>query len=114
VFEHHTGEITPQQLEGYLLELAGGTLTHDQVFDSNGHGAVMFSDRAIPLDFLSITGPRRDFLRGSGLKPYLATPCGDMMLAGCFGLARACANHMPDSAGAIDRALRGQGGKSLW
>ena len=114
VFEHHTGEITPQQLEGYLLELAGGTLTHDQVFDSNGHGAVMFSDRAIPLDFLSITGPRRDFLRNSGLKPYLATPCGDMMLAGCFGLARACANHMPDSAGAIDRALRGQGGKSLW
>ena len=114
VFEHHTGEINPQQLEGYLLDLAGGRLTHEQIFDSNGHGAVMFSDQAVSLDFLSITGPRRDFLRGSSLKPYPATPCGDMMLAGCFGLVRACADQLPDWAEAIDQALRGQGGKSLW
>jgi uncharacterized protein (DUF1786 family) len=114
VFEHHTGEISPAQLEGYLRHLAQGDLTHAEIFDSNGHGAVMFADHAIPLDFLSITGPRRNFLGRSALKPYLATPCGDMMLAGSYGLVRACAGVIPEWAEPIDRALAGQGGKSLW
>ncbi|MFQ5611884.1 MAG: DUF1786 domain-containing protein [Anaerolineae bacterium] len=114
VFEHHTGEISPQQLEGFLVRLARGDLTHADVFDSNGHGAVMFKAGAIPLDFLSITGPRRNFLRGSALNPYLAAPFGDMMLAGAFGLVRACAAVFPDGSAAIGAALDGQGGKSLW
>ncbi|NJN99022.1 MAG: DUF1786 domain-containing protein, partial [Anaerolineales bacterium] len=114
VFEHHTGEITPAQLEGYLRRLAQGNLSHAEIFNSNGHGAVMFTNHAIPLDFLSITGPRRNFLRGSVLNPYPATPCGDMMLAGSFGLVRAYTSIKPDWAEAIDQALGGQGGKSLW
>jgi uncharacterized protein (DUF1786 family) len=114
VFEHHTGEITASQLEGYLRHLAQGDLTHAEIFDSNGHGAVMFASHPIPLDFLSITGPRRNFLRRSTLNPYLATPFGDMMLAGSFGLVRACARVIPEWAEPIDRALAGQGGKSLW
>jgi uncharacterized protein (DUF1786 family) len=114
VFEHHTGEITPQQLEGYLRHLAQGDLTHAEIFDSNGHGAVMFARHAVPLDFLSVTGPRRNFLRSSTLHPYLATPFGDMMLAGSFGLVRACARLMPGWTGAIEAALAGQGGKALW
>ncbi len=114
VFEHHTGEITPQQLEGYLAHLAQGDLTHAEIFDSNGHGAVMFASQPIQLDFLSITGPRRNFLYGSALKPYQATPFGDMMLAGSYGLVRACATLKPEWAEAIDTALAGQGGKSLW
>jgi uncharacterized protein (DUF1786 family) len=114
VFEHHTGEITVQQLEGYLIQLAQGSLTHNEVFDSNGHGAVMFETHSIPLDFLSITGPRRNFLRGSSLTVYLATPFGDMMLTGSYGLIRACTTVLPDWAEVIDTALNGQGGKSLW
>jgi uncharacterized protein (DUF1786 family) len=114
VFEHHTGEITPQQLERYLVDLARGSLTHDDIFDSNGHGAVMFETQPIPLDFLSITGPRRNFLRASRLNPYLATPFGDMMLTGSYGLVRACTAVLPDWAEAIDTALNGQAGKSLW
>ena len=114
VFEHHTGEITPAQFEHYLTQLAQGDLTHDEIFNSNGHGAVMFKTHPIPLDFLSITGPRRNFLRGSALNPYYATPFGDMMLAGSYGLVRACAALLPAWAGAIDAALGGQGGKSLW
>ena len=74
----------------------------------------MFETHAIPLNFLSITGPRRNFLHGSALNPYLATPFGDMMLAGSYGLVRAYASIMPEWAEAIDRALAGQGGKSLW
>lgn len=114
VFEHHTGEITPRQLEGYLRGLAQGDLTHTEIFDSNGHGAVMFARHAVPLDFLSVTGPRRSFLRGSTLTPYLATPFGDMMLAGSYGLVRACAALMPTWTEAIEAALAGQGGKALW
>ncbi|MBE7471907.1 MAG: pyruvate formate lyase-activating protein [Anaerolineae bacterium] len=114
VFEHHTGEITPAQLEGYLRRLAQGDLSHTEIFDSNGHGAVMFAHHAIPLEFLSITGPRRNFLRGSALNPYLATPFGDMMLAGSYGLIRAYTTVRPDWGEAIDQALQGQGGKSLW
>ena len=114
VFEHHTGEITPRQLEGYLTHLAQGDLTHDQIFDSNGHGAVMFTTDSIPLDFLSVTGPRRNFLQGSALKPYQAAPFGDMMLAGSYGLVRASAALLPDWTEAIEAALNGQGGKALW
>jgi len=114
VFEHHTGEITPFQLEEYLLHLAQGDLTHDQIFNSNGHGAVMFESYPVPLDFLSITGPRRNFLRNSKLEPYLAAPFGDMMLAGSYGLIRASAALLADWTGVIEAALDGCGDKSLW
>jgi uncharacterized protein (DUF1786 family) len=114
VFEHHTGEITPQQLAGYLIDLARGDLTHDAIFNSNGHGAVMFTTDPIPLDFLAITGPRRNFLHNSSLKPYPAAPFGDMMLTGSHGLVRAYTTVLPEWAETIDTALRGQGGKSLW
>lgn len=114
VFEHHTGEITPRQLESFLIHLAWGDLTHAEIFDSNGHGAIMFQTHRIPLDFLSVTGPRRNFLAASNLKPYQAVPFGDMMLAGSYGLVRAYADIVPDWDGPIARALTGQGGKSLW
>ena len=114
VFEHHTGEITPPQLEGFLTALAQGTLTHNEIFGSNGHGAVMFNSRPITPGVIAITGPRRNFLRGSALPLYPATPFGDMMLAGCYGLVRAAADLWPDWRAAIQTALAGQGGKSLW
>jgi len=55
--------------------------------------------------FLAVTGPRREMLRGSLLHPYEATPHGDMMLAGCFGLLRACADHEPAMAPFIEPSL---------
>jgi uncharacterized protein (DUF1786 family) len=114
VFEHHTGEITPPQLEGYLTHLAQGDLSHAEIFDSNGHGAVMFTTHAIPLNFLAVTGPRRNFLHGSPLNLYQATPGGDMMLAGSYGLVRAFAALRPAWAERVEVALRGQAGRSLW
>jgi hypothetical protein len=45
------------------------------------------------MPFLAVTGPRRALLRGSNLQSYEATPHGDMMLAGCYGLLRAFAEH---------------------
>lgn len=107
-FEHHTGEITRQQLEEMLVKLARATLTNNEVFNTSGHGALLLrapeeGSEAFP--FLAVTGPRRELLRGSALKPYEATPHGDMMIAGCFGLLRALADRRPELAPAVEPAL---------
>jgi hypothetical protein len=57
------------------------------------------------MPLLAVTGPRRELLRGSALAPYEAVPHGDMMLAGCFGLLRAVAARLPETAGAIAGVL---------
>jgi uncharacterized protein (DUF1786 family) len=105
VFEHHTGELKPMQLENFIAQLADGTLTHDAIFNSQGHGALLFDHSAIPLDFLAVVGPRRGVLLNSKYHPYFATPYGDMMLAGCYGLVRAYAALNPNLAGEINSAL---------
>jgi hypothetical protein len=56
-------------------------------------------------DLIAVTGPRRGLLAGSALRPYLAVPHGDMMMAGCWGLVRACTHLLPGAAEVIDRAL---------
>lgn len=116
VFEHHTGEIDVQQLETFLSRLAEGSLTHAQIFDSNGHGALLFRGEPIPLAsrYLAVTGPRRGMLRGSRFRPYFATPFGDMMLAGCYGLVRAYGDVVPEAGEIIGRALVGGNGSPLW
>jgi uncharacterized protein (DUF1786 family) len=108
IFEHHTGEITRPQLEEMLRKLAHGTLTNDEVFRTSGHGALILArpeNPDAPLPFLAVTGPRRELLRGSELKPYEATPHGDMMLSGNFGLLRALADQRADLAPGIEKAL---------
>jgi uncharacterized protein (DUF1786 family) len=111
IFEHHTGEIDRSHLEQMLRKLANGTLTNAEVFDTSGHGAFILDDghgngaNDAPLPFLAVTGPRRAMLRGSSLKPYEATPHGDMMLAGCFGLLRAFADRYPSMAREIEAVL---------
>ncbi len=108
IFEHHTGEIDRSHLEDMLIKLANGTLTNKEVFDTSGHGALILNGETAQKErfpFLAVTGPRRELLRGSALQPYEATPHGDMMLAGCFGLLRAFADHYPAMAGAIEGSL---------
>ena len=110
IFEHHTGEIDRAQLEQMLVKLANGTLTNEEVFNTSGHGALILDNAAQDdvhkgFPFLAVTGPRRQMLRGSVLHPYEATPHGDMMLAGCFGLLRALADHEPSMASLIEASL---------
>jgi uncharacterized protein (DUF1786 family) len=104
LFEHHTGLLDRAKLEGYLRELAAGTLSNECIFDDSGHGALTL-DTHTPATgeppFLAVTGPRRELIRGSTLAPYEATPHGDMMLAGCFGLLRAVATLDSDYTSAI-------------
>ncbi len=108
LFEHHTGELDRPKLEAYLEKLAAGTVTNDEVFADMGHGALVFEPpRRRPEETLvAVTGPRRGVLRGSRLRPYFAVPHGDMMLAGCFGLLRAFAEHYPPVREAWERALK--------
>jgi uncharacterized protein (DUF1786 family) len=121
VFEHHTGEIDLSKLEKLLHALADSTLKHEDVFNDMGHGALMYSQKRFEFgrdDFdIVVTGPRRSlFNRKStienrkSLRPYFATPFGDMMIAGCFGLLAATAEVMPNLAGPIHVSLQRVGG----
>ena len=122
VFEHHTGLIDRDKMEDLIRDFAGGTLTHDEIFGDHGHGALIYNPEPYDLDEgdfnVVVTGPRRNMLRGSTLRPYYAAPFGDMMLTGCFGLLAAAADTFPEMGEAIRKSLyRDQGeesGKLPW
>jgi uncharacterized protein (DUF1786 family) len=117
VFEHHTGLIDREKMEDLLIKFAGNVLTHEEIFGDHGHGAIIHDPTPFDLnegDFnIVVTGPRRNLLRGSNLRPYYAAPYGDMMLTGCFGLLAAIAESYPDMGETIKRSLyRNQGEES--
>ncbi|HEY7802769.1 MAG TPA: DUF1786 family protein [Dehalococcoidia bacterium] len=114
LYEHHTGELSREQIEDFTRRLLAGTLPHEDVFNSKGHGvfyATRTGDDAPPTDgtraqpIVAVTGPQRGKLRGSDLRPYFATPHGDMMISGCFGLLRAFGEVYPASRAQIEAAL---------
>jgi uncharacterized protein (DUF1786 family) len=88
VVEHHTESVDTAKLEGLVRGLIGGTITHDEVFADDGHGALVLEGyrAAAPFAFIAITGPNRRLAKGLGW--YEAAPHGAMMLSGCFGLVR--------------------------
>ena len=126
VFEHHTGEIDLPKLETYIRALADGSLKHQDIFDDMGHGALVYGTN--PFEFgkddfdVVVTGPRRSMFQtvdrgpqtenhrpsSTVLRPYFATPFGDMMIAGCFGLLAATAEILPNLAEPILGSLRGE------
>jgi uncharacterized protein (DUF1786 family) len=109
VFEHHTGLVDVKKLDGLLTALADGTLTHVQVFDDHGHGALVYGDTPVDLSEgnfgVGVTGPRQSMMRESVLRPHFAAPFGDMMLAGCYGLLSAVGGVMPNLTGELKPAL---------
>lgn len=114
VFEHHTGLLERKDLEKLLVDFAEGTLTHEQVFDDHGHGALLYDSRPYPFGQgsfdLAVTGPRRGMMDGSSLQIYYPAPFGDMMLVGCFGLLAAVGDVIPALREEIRASLRGGGG----
>jgi len=103
LFEHHTSLLSPARLENLVEKLASGELISADVYEEGGHGALALETGEV--SFLSATGPRRGLLAGSRLNPYLAAPFGNMMLAGCFGLARAVALKLPEWRDELESAL---------
>ena len=89
IYEHHTGLLNPDKLAHHLSRFQAGELKHAEIFDDNGHGCAIHPDylRERPFTFTVITGPRRSLARG--WPGVFATPLGDMMLTGCFGLVDA-------------------------
>lgn len=111
LFEHHTGLLNPAGLDKLLLRLAKGTLSHDEIFKDHGHGALLLDRQPLAIDQhdfgVVVTGPRRQLLQGSLLRPYFAVPWGDMMLSGCFGLLLAIAEHLPQFSQRIHDSIAG-------
>lgn len=99
LFEHHTKVITAEDLNNYVRKLQQGEINFQEVYDSQGHGAAVHQDYIKirnevshklgkdAFSFISVTGPNRYL--AEGLQGYQATPGGDMMLAGSFGLVEA-------------------------
>lgn len=88
VVEHHTEAIDTAKLHRLVSRLIQGSVTHDEVFDDDGHGALVLAGyRDLPpFEFVAITGPNRRLAKRLGW--YEAAPHGAMMLSGCFGLVR--------------------------
>ena len=121
VFEHHTGFLDLPKLEMLLRRLADGTLKHADVFNDDGHGALIYEPAPLPLGEgvfdVAVTGPRRSLFAHSPssppsqspLIPYFPAPFGDMMIVGCFGLLSAVADVLPELAEPIRASLRNAG-----
>ncbi|MBI2830241.1 MAG: DUF1786 domain-containing protein [Chloroflexi bacterium] len=105
LFEHHTSALSLSRLEALIDGLVSGKLSLNEVWQEGGHGALVL-EKTKP-SFVAATGPRRALLSGSRLKPYLAAPFGSMMLAGCFGLARAIAIKLPQYREELEKTLLG-------
>ena len=116
VFEHHTGEIDRARLDELITALAASTLKHEDVFDDQGHGALVYDPQPAPSDarLVAVTGPRRSLMHGSAHTPYFAVPYGDMMIAGCFGLVRAFTDVYPQHQAVILEALGGAAHGAPW
>ncbi len=114
VFEHHTGEINREQLDSFIGKLMAGTLEHREVFDTMGHGALLFDRAEMADQFVAVVGPRRSLMRDSQHRPYFAVPFGDMMIAGCFGLLRAYADRFPECRAEISDSLQGAPRGAPW
>ena len=113
IFEHHTGLVDVPKLDGLLRRLAAGTLTHMEVFNDHGHGALIYGQEPLGLPQpgfdVAVTGPRRGMMAESSLRAHYAAPFGDMMITGCFGMLAAVADLLPDLQPAIMASLTGSG-----
>jgi len=95
LFEHHTSLMSPEKLSSLLERLCEGTLTNEDVFEDDGHGAcVMEGPGTDSIKSVMVTGPNRWRALAPGAldnfgEIYLAAPAGDMMISGCIGLVEA-------------------------
>ncbi len=88
VYEHHTGNMTPEKLWEDSQRFRQGKISFQDVFDDWGHGCLTLDLPKEAQGFAPtyVLGPRRALL--SGYPVEFPSPGGDMMLAGCFGLIK--------------------------
>jgi uncharacterized protein (DUF1786 family) len=88
LWEHHTSRLDAPHINQLLKELITGKLDNEKVFASGGHGAYINTkvyQQAKP-ELTCLTGPNRAIMNGDH---YQASPYGNMMLTGAYGLLRA-------------------------
>ena len=91
---------------GYIDRLAAGSITNEEIFNSQGHGALVLDPAPARDLFLATTGPRQALL-SEVARPYHAVPHGAMMQTGCFGLLRTVAAKLPRFREEIEAGLDG-------
>ena len=94
IYEHHTGYLTTDKLIKDLNEFRLGWLPDEQVRAAGGHGCVFMElpPEAEGFRPTFVLGPKRRILKDYG--KFIA-PCGEMMLAGCYGLLYGLARRRP-------------------
>ncbi|MCL5943124.1 MAG: DUF1786 domain-containing protein [Actinobacteria bacterium] len=102
LFEHHTGQLTPERMARHLRRFAAGELQNEEVLAEGGHGVLPVSAPfALGEVELRVTGPNRRRFAGSSPHEVEAALHGDMMITGCYGLLEGyLAAIGPDTAGA--------------
>jgi len=89
VYEQHTGLLSGAKLWEDLNKFRTGSISFDQVFADQGHGAMLldFPENIREFSEIYVIGPQRGLLQGYEVQ--FPAPGGDMMLTGCFGLLKA-------------------------
>lgn len=92
LLEHHTAMLSPDKLRNLIIRFAKGEVTHQEIFEDWGHGALYInkSSRSSIEHTIIATGPLREKIRLTGLHVTFAAPGGNMMLTGPIGLVKAC------------------------
>ena len=87
VFEHHTSSLTGESLENYLIRLAEGVITNEEVYNDHGHGAHVLNP-ITKLEKVIVSGPKRELIEKTTLDWHHACPAGDVMMTGTVGLIK--------------------------
>ena len=89
-FEYHTQDITLERLEGLLVDLAEGNLSHSQILEEGGHGAYVRKTLGFEnIEIIIATGPKRGLVQNSHLAMVPGAPLGDNMMTGTAGVLEA-------------------------
>lgn len=91
VFEHHTGMLTKEGLEGLVERFTKGDLTNEEVYNSGGHGCYIRD--CADVKRVLVTGPNRTLMSNSRLKVEFACPLGDVMMSGPVGIVSMILEH---------------------
>lgn len=86
IFEQHTGALDPTSLKDLVRRFQEAVLTHEEVYETGGHGVALHPDMKPGWDYVAVAGPRRKMAGANGW--YEVAPYGDMMLTGCFGILK--------------------------
>jgi uncharacterized protein (DUF1786 family) len=86
IFEQHTGALDADYLAVLVRRFQEAVLTHEEVYDTGGHGVALHPDMTPGWRFIAVAGPQREMAKAIG--GYEVAPYGDMMLTGCFGILK--------------------------